>query len=178
MIMLTLGQALIGKNVLSLRNGTPVGRITGIVIDPNNLKIEGWYAQDNYSRKNLVLLTQEIRDVLPQGFVVNDHEALTAPEDLVRLKKILQINFTLTDKPVVSNHKRRLGKVVDYAFEQDGFFIQKLYVAQSVLKSFSGGTLMIDRNQIVEITDRRIVVKEATVAEAERSPIPAVAPAQ
>lgn len=174
--MLTLGQALIGKDVLSLRNGTPVGRVTGVIIDPNNLKIMGWQAQDNFSRKNLILLPQEIREIIPQGFVVNDHEALTQPTDLVRLKPILALHFDLMDKPVYSDHKRKLGKVADYAFDKDESIIQKLYVSQPMLKSFSGGTLLIDRSQIVEITDRRVVVKEATVT--DQAPVPAAVPAQ
>lgn len=173
--MLTLGQALIGKDVLSLRNGTPVGRIIGVIIDPNSLKVVGWNTQDNFSRKNLILLPQEIRDIIPQGFVVNDHEALTQPADLVRIKPILDLKFELMDKPVYSDHKRKLGKVADYAFDKDEALIQKLYVSQPILKSFSGGTLMVDRSQIVEITDRRVVVKEATVT--DQAPMPAAVPA-
>ena len=41
-------------------------------------------------------------------------------------------------------------------------YLQKIYVGQSLLKNFTGGNLGIDRTQIVEITDRKIVVQELT----------------
>ncbi len=43
----------------------------------------------------------------------------------------------------------------DYATEVETMYIQKLYVGQSLLKSFAGGSLSVDRSQIVEITNRR-----------------------
>jgi uncharacterized protein YrrD len=174
--MLTLGQALIGKNVMSLRNGSPIGRITGVVINPNNLKIEGWFTQDTFSRRPLILLTQDVRDFIPQGFVVNDHDDMSPPTDLVRLKPVLDIHFEIVDRQVITENKNKLGKVTDYAFDKDTGFIEKLYVGQSMLKSFGGGTKMIDRSQIVEVTDRKIVVKEALVT--DPTPVPAAVPAQ
>lgn len=171
--MLTLGQQLLGKKIMSLRISRPIGVITEVIVNPNNLKIEGWHATDLGDKKHVVLLSQDVRDILPQGFVVNDHEALTHPDELVRLKEILSYNFSLIDKTVVSNHKRRIGKVTDYAFDKDNFIIQKLHVGQSILKSFTGGALMIDRNQIIEITNRRITVREATAE--DTAPMPALA---
>lgn len=171
--MLTLGQQLIGKNIMSLRIGRPIGVIEEIIINPNNLKIEGWHATDLGDKKHVVLLSQEVRDIIPDGFVVNDHEALTHPEELIRLKNILSYNFTLQGKNVVSDYKRRLGKVTDYAFDKDTYLIHKLHVSQSIIKSFTGGALMVDRNQIIEITNRRIIIKEATAK--DTAPMPAIA---
>jgi len=39
-------------------------------------------------------------------------------------------------------------------------FVQKIYVSQSIMKSFSGGALSIDRSQIVEISSSKIIVKD------------------
>lgn len=171
--MLTLGQQLIGKKIMSLRVGGPIGVITDIIINPNNLRIEGWHATDLGTKKQAILLAQDIRDILPQGFVVDDYEALTHHDELVRLKKVLAYKFTIIGKTVVSDRKRKLGKVIDYAFDKDGFTVQKLHIGQSLIKSFTGGALMIDRSQIVEITDRKITVREATAE--DTAPMPAVA---
>lgn len=116
--------------------------------------------QDRFSKDHLVLLTQDIRDDVPQGFIVNDHDALSDPKDLVRLQNILKFHFVLLDKPVHTISKKHLGKVSDYAVDSSSMYIQKLYVGQSLLKSLSGGQLSIDRNQIVEITNRRIVIQD------------------
>lgn len=124
-------------------------------------------------KKQLILLTQDIRDIIEQGIVVNDHEVLVVPEELVRLKDILKINFNLIGKPVITVSKSRLGKVSDYAADNTSLFIQKLYTSQSVLKSFSGGSLSIDRSQIVEITNRKIVVADLLKVKPAAAPVPA-----
>ena len=54
--MLNLRDALVGKPVLSLRTGQFVATTTGFVINPNNLKIEGFYCADSLSKKELVIL--------------------------------------------------------------------------------------------------------------------------
>jgi|GEM_PF-160519 len=158
--MLRLSESLLERPVMSLRTGQQVATAHEPIINPNNLKIEGFYCSDRFSKERLVLLYQDIRDVIPQGFVVDDHDVLTAPEELVRLKKILDIGFTLIGKPVVTVSKERIGKVSDYATEVETMYIQKIYVTQSLLKSLSGGNLGVDRSQINEITDRKIIINE------------------
>ncbi len=158
--MLQLSASLLNKAVLSLRTGTPVARIISPIINPNSLRIEGFYCQDSVDKKELVLLAQDIRDILPNGYVVNDHDVLTEPEELVRLKEVLELEFELIGKQVVTVNKQKVGKVSDYATEIDTMSIQKIYVAQSILKNFTGGALSIDRSQIQEITPRRIIISE------------------
>ncbi len=159
--MLLLTNTFLNRKVMSLRNGRPVAVSLEAIINPNNLKIEGLYCHDSIDKKLLlVLLSQDIRDILPAGIVVNDHDVLSDPSDLIRLKKILDLNFSLIGKPVVTEHKKRLGKINDYACDAETMFIQKLYVSQPLIKNIAGGSLSIDRNQIVEITNRKIVVKD------------------
>lgn len=145
---------------MSLRIGSQVATAIDPIINPNNLKIEGWYCQDRFSKDVLVLLSQDVRDIIVQGLVINDHDNLSHPEDLIRLKDILDLRFELLGKPVFTDKNKRLGKVTDYAVEGETLYIQKLYLSQPLMKSISGGTLSVDRNQILEITDRKIVIKD------------------
>jgi sporulation protein YlmC with PRC-barrel domain len=158
--MLQLSESLLNKPVMSLRTGQPVATITDAIINPNNLKIEGFYCADRFNKAELVLLSQDIRDVLPQGLVINDHDVLAEAAELVRLEEILKLGFVLIGKPVVTVSKQRVGKVSDFATEIETMYIQKIYVSQSLLKSLSGGNLGIDRNQINEITDKKIIVND------------------
>lgn len=150
---------LVDRPVLSLRTGTQVGTALSPIINPNNLKIEGFWCRAD-RRKQLVLLSQDIRDSLPQGFVVNDADALTDPAELVRLAPVIQLNFQLLGKTVETTNGRKLGKVTDYATDIDSMFIKKLYVTQPIYKNFTGGNLGVDRTQVVEITDKRIVIND------------------
>lgn len=158
--MLQLSESLINQPVMSLRIGAPIATITAPIINPNNLKIEAFYCQDRSSKEQLVLLYQDIRDVLPQGIAVNDHEVLTHADELVRLKDIMELNFELIGKPVVTASKEKIGKVNDYATETTTMYVQKLYVGQPLLKSLAGGSLSVERSQIIEITNRKIVIND------------------
>lgn len=158
--MFCLSQKLVNQPVMSLRTGGQVATTERPVINPNNLKIEGFYCNDKFSGQPLILLTQDIREVMEQGLAVNDHDVLVEADELVRLKEILEINFVLLGKPVVTVSKDKVGRVNDYAVETDSLFVHKLYVGQSLLKNFGGGNLSVDRSQIVEITNQRIIIND------------------
>ncbi len=108
--MLQLSAMLINRPIMSLRTGTQVGTTLAPIINPNNLKIEGFYCQDT-QRRRLVLLEQDIRDVLVQGIVVNDADVLTEPGELVRLKDVMALHFELLGKHVVTTNREKIGKV-------------------------------------------------------------------
>ncbi len=158
--MLQLSSTIVNQGVVSLRTGGRVASGTEPIINPNNLKIEGFYCDDRFDHNKLVLLAQDIRDHAKQGFIINDHEVLVYPDELVRLQTIMKLHFTLIGKPIVTVDKQRIGKVEDYAIDGNSLYIQKLYVTQRLFKRFGSGSLSIDRSQIVEITDRKIVIQD------------------
>lgn len=174
--MLQLNGSLINKPVMSLRTGGHVATTVSAIINPNNLKIEGFYCNDSLDRKKrLVLLYQDIRDIISKGIVVDDHEVLVEPEDLIRLKDMMALHFELIGKQVITVDKEKVGKVSDYAVETTTMYIQKIYATQSLIKSFTSGSLSIDRNQIVEITNRTVVIQNLLESVPEEAP--AAAPA-
>ena len=90
--------------------------------------------------------------------MVNDHGVLAEAGDLVRLKDILALNFVL-DVNQWHHWRQTPGKLTDYAVDGN-MYIQKLYVGQLPLKSFTGGQLSVDRSQIHEITMKRIIIND------------------
>jgi len=158
--MLQLSTSLINRPVLSLRTGTPIAQAYATLINPNNLKIEGLYCTDRFSNKTLILLYQDIRELSTKGYIVNDHDVLSDPVDLVRLTDIINLNYNLIGKQVVTLSKEKVGKITDYATEIETMYIQKLYASQSLLKNFTGGSLSIDRSQINEVTDKKIIIND------------------
>lgn len=165
--MLKLSNTFLNVQVMSLRTGGPIGMASSMIINPNNLKIEGWYIQDRFSGKRLVLVSSEIRDIAPQGIIINDHEVLAEADELVRLKPIMDIGFELIGKQVISQGGKKYGKVTDFAVETDSLLIKKVYAGQSIIKSFSGGNTSIDRTQIVEVTNSQIIIEDASIKAGE-----------
>ena len=159
-----------------MRLGGPIAMAKQPVINPHNLKIIGWWCQAPGAAQPLVLLAENIREFTPAGLAVNDDDALSAPDELVRHREILGIEFQLIDK-TVKTKRQKLGKVSDYSYNE-GLFIQKLYVARSLTKVFaSTDTLIIDRTQILGITDQYILVRDTEIKATDEELAGAAVPA-
>jgi hypothetical protein len=159
--MLKLSKSLVNQPVMSLQTGGQIAVAISPIINPHNLKILGWWCK-GASGKRQVLLSEDVREIMPSGLAVNDQESLCLPEDLVRHKEILDIRFELMDK-LVKTKRQKLGRVSDFSYN-DGMFVQKLYVARPLHKVFtSEDTLIIDRTQILEVTDSYILVRDTEI---------------
>ena len=169
--MLRLSSTYFSKPILSLRTGGQIGQANEPIINPNNLKIEGWYVQNFGEKGSFILPYTHVRDFIPKGIVVDDHEALTPPEDMIRLQSVLDTNFQLLGKTVQVDGGKKLGKVVDFAVADDSFFIQKLYVSPRFLRGLTNEQLLIDRGAIIEITDSKIIVADQSVRADSKQPV-------
>lgn len=139
------------------------------IINPHNLKIVGWWCKSPGVTENLVLMADDIREINNKGIAIDDEEDLIPADELVRHREILEINYELLGKPVKTKNSK-VGKVNDFSYN-DGMFVQKLYVERPLRKILSTeDTILIDRNQIVEVTDHYILVKDVDVKSRESSP--------
>lgn len=167
-----MSKNLYNRPVMSLRSGSQIAVALEPIINPHNLKILGWWCSPSDGRGRLVLLSEDVRELVPQGLAVNDEDVLSSPEDLARHREILDIKFQLIDKNVRTK-RQKLGKVSDFSYSE-GMFVQKLYVARPVTKIFSSqDTLLIDRTQILEVTDSYILVRDTEVTDTEEATVPA-----
>jgi hypothetical protein len=174
--MLRMSASILNQPVMSLRVGAPIAVAIEPIINPHNLKIIGWWCKTPDKAGSHVLLVDDIREMMPNGFAVDDELALSSPEDLVRHSEILKIHFELMDKQVKTK-RQKLGKVADYSYN-DGLFVQKLYVERPLRKVFTtDDTIIIDRTQIVEVTNKHILVRDVDVKAVEKEMSRAIEPA-
>lgn len=164
--MLVLNKALIDTPVMSLQTGGQLGATTATLIDPRKLQIIALYVGGPRIHEESVLHTSDIRELGPLGLIVNDaDDIMPVDEGLVRLQEVIAMRFSLIDKMVIDDTKKKLGKVTEYTVDSESFMIKKLHVGQSMFKNISNSALLIDRSQIVEITDKTIIVRSASIPE-------------
>ena len=176
MLMLKMSKSLFNLPIISLRLNGSIGIAEQPIVNPHNLKIIGWWCSVPKGKTKHVLLAEEVREVTAAGLAVNDEDAVCEPEDLVRDHEVLDINYQVVDKPVRTK-RQKIGKVSDFSYN-DGWFIQKLYVTKSLIKVFTTeDTLIIDRNQILEVTDKHILVRDTEIKATETELAAAVNPA-
>lgn len=161
--MLVLNTQLENITVMSLQSGTSLGSALAPIIDPRKLQVVAYFVGGPRIQQTSVLHTSDIRELGPLGFIVDSADSIMElDEDLVRLQEVISLKFELIGKSVVDDTKTKLGKVIEYTLESDDFLIQKLHLSQSILKNIKSTSLLIHRSQIIEITDREIIVRSAT----------------
>lgn len=168
--MLQLSGNLYNCPILSLRSGDQVATATEPIINPKFLKVEGFYCSDSQSKEQLILVGIDIREFSKQGIIIDDHDVLTEPADLVRLRDVLALDFQLLKKPVETVAKSKVGIVKEFAVETSSMYVQKLYVTRPFWQNLSISTLSVDRSQIVEVTSKRIVINDLLEPTQEAAP--------
>ena len=160
--MLITTSKLIGTPILSMQAGGAIGRVSECIIDPDTLKIIAFRAEGGpipRTGANL-LTTSSIREYSNFGMVIDSADEFIDSEDVVKISKILALNFNLIGLKVESKKGSKLGKVMDYTVTSDDFVVQQLIVHRPALKSFIDPELTIHRKEIVEITDYKVIVKD------------------
>jgi hypothetical protein len=161
-----VGSRFIGMPILSLHIGGQTAIVKRTIVDPEDLKIiafelDGPILQDpeigNY------LMTEDIRETSPQGLVVDSADRFVNAEDVIRLNKILELNFDLNGLKVVTKEDKKfktLGKIVDYTVDSSTLSIFQLIAQKPFMASFTDPQLTINRSQITEIDDFKVTIKD------------------
>lgn len=161
--MILLGSKLFHSPVMSLQTGSEIAKTASAIIDPASLTIVGYTVEGSLvsSKVGNVLRTQDVRELSDLGFIIDSIDELVDPNDILNLKDIYDLGFSLIGMPVLDERRKKIGKVTDYTLETGNFVIQQLTVHRPLLHSFNDTELVIHRTQIIEISQKAIVVHSA-----------------
>ena len=162
--MLLPSNRLIGAPILSLQTGASLASSSDVIIDPRSLHVTAFYCEGKLlDSQPAILHTSDIRESSTMGFIVDSADSIMPPNDLVRLQEIIDFQFKLPGIKVVDDRGKKLGTVSDFLTNSLDFLIQKIYVKRPLFKRVSASDLIIDRAQIVDVTNEKITVKSPTV---------------
>ena len=158
--MLVTSAKLINTPIMSMQTGAPLGYISAPIINPDNLKIIAFLLTGPTLTSANILDVNSIREYSKLGMIIDADEELIAPGDVVKIDKILDLNFHLVGLKVETKKGSKLGKVEDYTLTIEDYMIQQLIVKRPPIKAFIDPELVISRKEIVEVTDDKIIVKD------------------
>ncbi len=160
--MLVAASRLIGTPILSMQASGQIASISSAIVDPTSLKIVGFFLAGPLVNKSAanILDASSIREYSRYGMVIDSIDELVEPEDVIKINKVLELNFELLDLKVETKKGSKLGKVSDYIVTDDNFTVQQIIVKRPLIKSFMDPELTIPRKEIVEVTDYKIIVKD------------------
>lgn len=169
--MLIYASRLIGTPILSVQAGGAIGYVSEPIVDPDSLKIIAFHLNGPLIAKSNanILDVSSIREYSNYGLVIDSIEELVEKDDVIKIKKVLDLNFSLINLKVETKKGSHLGKVSDYTVTSEDFVVQQIIVKRPIVKSLIDPELTISRKEIVEITDYKIIVKDEEKTIKEKS---------
>lgn len=107
-----------------------------------------------------LLVMDSVREFSRAGMIVDSNDEFVRGEDIVRVQKVLKLNFDLIGLKVVTKKGIKLGKVEDFVLQSSSWDVQQLIVHRPIMKALIDPELTIDRSRIVEVDDYQVVIKE------------------
>jgi len=129
--MLILSGQFANKKVISLRTGQEVAYLVGPIINPSNLKIEGFRVTDSKSKESLILLTQDIRQYDLSGIFIADASGIgpIAPWwpdakglSLDTFSQLIPAYSTIDSEPITSFSLQYNGHLTRYSTENPALY--------------------------------------------------------
>ena len=168
-----LGSTLMNTPVMSLQTGSELARTKIAIIDPANLAIIAYELNGPRLTMHPTLLRiVDVRELSDLGMIVDSEDEFVTEHDVIKLDEIYKLKFDPINMLVTDEKRHKLGHIIDYTLDVNGFIIQQLSVRRPLLRSLNDTELLIHRSQIIEINDKSIVVhSEAKIPEPERKDV-------
>lgn len=149
---------------MSLQTGTQLAAVEEAIIDPRQLRVLAYYVDGPLlDQRPSIIRIEDIREIGEVGFIIDSSDDITAPEDIVRLQAVIELEFEIAGLKVVDEKGHNLGRVMDYNMDSVSFEVRQIRVKPPITKILGVSELTIHRDQIVKITDDRIVVKSTNI---------------
>ena len=160
--MLIDGMQLVRCPILSLHVGQPIAEVVSSIIDPNDLKIIGFVVGGGVVGGEIgnILRTESIREYSNIGMIVDSEDVFVSRVDVMKIDEIMSLEFKLAGLKCVTRKGTKLGKIISYTVDTTTFEIMQIVVQRPVLKAFIDPELVISRNEIVEVDDYKVTVKD------------------
>ena len=153
-----------------MQSASTIGYIVAPIVDPATFKIIAFRLNGRaINASNEILDAKSIREYSSLGCVIDSIDELVSMTDVIKISKVLELNFSLINLKVESRKGSKLGRVIDYTTTADDFSVQQIIVKRPLVKSFSDPELTIPRSEIVEVTDTKIIVKDEEKVIRERA---------
>ena len=169
--MIYLASDFMGYKVISLASESDIGQINGILIDPYKFTIAGFWLETFMKGYQAypILLTQSLRQIDRRRIFINDTNELNEPEDLPKLNEVLNIDYQMIGKRIVSTTKNYLGRIEDFSFDDYNFDVVYLVVKPPLYHRLTQSRLQFSRGQIEKVSNKEIEVNVSPQTESFQS---------
>ena len=161
--MYVLSSQLLNLPIISLQTGETVTTLQALVIEMTSLEIIAVSCGKMKEYADPILMVRDIRQIASDCLIIDTEDDIGSASDVVRIKKPLLASYTPIGAAVISHMQRPIGKVEDFTINTESLKIQKFYVRQPIWRSWLGSSLIIAREQVLDVSPKKITVREAVI---------------
>ncbi|MBU1446460.1 PRC-barrel domain-containing protein, partial [Patescibacteria group bacterium] len=132
-----------------------VGRITDILINTKNGKVEAFFTNTG---KMKIIIPMDIL-YFGIGLIIGDFDDIIDAEDIINIQEILKSDIGILKSKVETVKGEYLGHVQDYYINTQAYGMTKIVVHKSFFGLLKTPDLLISARDIVEIKKNLIIVK-------------------
>lgn len=161
--MQRLASQIIGSSIFSVHAGGKIAEVTGILVRRKDLKVQLFAVKPVDNDKKQFLLSSDIRAYDGNRQIIDSYQDMSEEDELIRHHELIKDGGKLIGSKVVTQSGKHLGKVLDFSIDTTHHFANKIHVRATWPQRLIHERLIIDRSDIVDITDNKIIVRDATV---------------
>ena len=161
---------LIGLTVASVQSGLPCGKIESLIVSPEKLTVELLCILDQGGIA--YLLPSDIRFIADDRVIIDAEHKLSEADDLLRHQEAIKNAFSPIGCSVVTESRKKLGKVSEYSLDNQSWAAVKLYVSPGLFGNPLQEELMVDRHDVVDVMSNKIVIRDLHGKAGSRLTIP------
>ncbi len=161
--MYVLASQLTNLPIISLQTGETVTHLKSLVIEMATLEIVAVVCGKMKEYPDPILMVRDVRQIASDCVIIDTEDDIGSASDVVRLKEPLSAAYAPIGATVISHMQRPIGKVEDFTINTESLRIQKFYVKRPIWRSWLGSSLIIAREQVVDVSAKKIIVREGTV---------------
>lgn len=158
--------------IISLQTGQTIGKLGNAIVNLEKLEIVAFFVTENPIGPEATLMIRDIRQLAKDCLVIDSADEIANSSEIVRIQQLLNSGYKVVGLPVFTQSGTRLGNVIDFTINWETKLISKLYVKPKLWQRFLSSNLVIDRLQIVEVTNSRVTTSDATSKQTILGPQP------
>ncbi|OIP25010.1 hypothetical protein AUK11_01535 [bacterium CG2_30_37_16] len=150
--------------VNSLSEGTTVGVIENIIIDPDTGQVLGFKLSKTPVRERCVLVASDIREINDLMLIIDDSQNLSTLDEVIKIAEVTDKKIKWMGLKVETDLGRKLGKIEDLAFDTTNFYLTRIYTSGGLIKeALSLEKTIIPASKIIKVTKKVVIVEDSYV---------------
>ena len=144
--------------IVEMSTGKELGKVYDLIIDDQTGKIEGfWVSSGLMSGSDKMVSINDVADWKIKIYI-DDPDSIIEPDEIVKIKEILERNIYIYLNKVKTISEKKLGKVIDIFFDPISNQIIQIQIAKNIF-GFKYQKRLIPFSEIYKITKKAVILK-------------------